>query len=46
LKNAGLIQGSIEGVSICYCIEPKAWKKLQNEIGAMFASYKDVNTCC
>lgn len=46
LKNAGLIQGSIEGVSICYCIEPVAWKNLQNEIGAMFASYKVVNTCC
>jgi predicted transcriptional regulator len=46
LKNAGLIQGSIEGVSICYCIEPVAWKNLQNEINTLFASYKDVNTCC
>ncbi|MGI4751529.1 MAG: ArsR/SmtB family transcription factor, partial [Janthinobacterium lividum] len=22
LKNAGLIQGTIEGVSVCYCINP------------------------
>ena len=46
LKNAGLIQGTIEGVSVCYCIEPKAWKNLQKEINTMFASYKDVNKCC
>jgi predicted transcriptional regulator len=46
LKNAGLIQGTIEGVSVCYCIEPKAWNNLQKEINTMFASYKDVNKCC
>jgi predicted transcriptional regulator len=26
LKNAGLIQGTIKDVSVCYCIEPAAWK--------------------
>lgn len=46
LKNAGLIQGTIEGVSVCYCIEPKAWKNLHNDISNLFTSYKDVNTCC
>jgi predicted transcriptional regulator len=46
LKNAGLIQGTIEGVSVCYCIEPKAWNNLQKEINTMFTSYKDVNKCC
>ncbi|RYU91317.1 ArsR family transcriptional regulator [Mucilaginibacter terrigena] len=46
LKNAGLIQGTIEGVSICYCIEPIAWKNLQNEINTLFASYKGANNCC
>ena len=29
LKNAGLIKGSIEGNSICYCIDAKALQKLQ-----------------
>jgi ArsR family transcriptional regulator len=29
LKNAGLIKGDIEGNSICYCIDQKAWNKLQ-----------------
>ena len=46
LKNAGLIQGTIEGVSVCYCIEPKAWKKLENELNNLFQSYKDPKTCC
>jgi predicted transcriptional regulator len=46
LKNAGLIQGTIDGVSVCYCIEPKAWKALQKEITNMFASYNEVSTCC
>jgi predicted transcriptional regulator len=46
LKNAGLIQGAIEGVSVCYCIEPKAWESLQKELNGLFASYKDPNNCC
>jgi len=46
LKNAGLIQGTIEGVSVCYCIEPIAWKNLQNELNILFSSYKDMNNCC
>src|SRR6478672_3499877 len=35
LKNAGIIQGTIEGVSVCYCINPKAWDKY----GALFNSF-------
>jgi len=46
LKNAGLIQGTIEGVSVCYCIEPNAWKALQLELNVLFGSYKDKNNCC
>jgi predicted transcriptional regulator len=46
LKNAGLIQGTIEGVSVCYCIEPKAWKLLNNELNAFFGSYTDSANCC
>ena len=46
LKNAGLIQGTIEGVSVCYCIEPLAWQNLQNELNKLFSSYKQINNCC
>lgn len=30
LKNAGLIKGEIEGNAICYCIDEKAFSKLQS----------------
>jgi predicted transcriptional regulator len=46
LKNAGLIQGTIEGVSVCYCIEPNAWQLLHNELSAFFGSYTDPGKCC
>jgi predicted transcriptional regulator len=46
LKNAGLIQGTIEGVSVCYCIEPKAWRLLQHELNMFMESYTDPNNCC
>ena len=46
LKNAGLIQGTIEGVSVCYCIEPNAWQLLSKELGAFFGSYTLPKTCC
>jgi predicted transcriptional regulator len=46
LKNAGLIQGTIDGVSVCYCIEPKAWKNLQKEMNNLFSLYKDLGSCC
>jgi predicted transcriptional regulator len=46
LKNAGIIQGTIEGASVCYCIEPKAWKALQDEMNGLFSSYLNKQTCC
>lgn len=29
LKEAGLIQGSIDGANICYCIDPKGLRRLK-----------------
>jgi DNA-binding transcriptional ArsR family regulator len=29
LKNVGLIQGNIEGVSISYCINPQKWESVR-----------------
>jgi predicted transcriptional regulator len=46
LKNAGIIQGTIEGVSVCYCIEPTAWAKLQKDLGGFFQSYTLNQKCC
>lgn len=36
LKDAGLIQGTIEGPSVCYCIHPKEWKRMQTMFGKLF----------
>lgn len=46
LKNAGIIQGTIEGVTVCYCIEPVAWKLLQENLASFFASYQPASGCC
>lgn len=46
LKNAGIIQGTIEGVSICYCIHPETWKLLESRIGIFLKSYKGAANCC
>lgn len=46
LKNAGLIQGTTEGASVCYCIEPKAWALLKSKLNIFFDSYTEPKTCC
>lgn len=42
LKEAGLIQGTIEGPSVCYCIHPKEWKRIQ----AMFTKFFNQPISC
>ncbi|MDQ1141821.1 ArsR/SmtB family transcription factor [Pedobacter agri] len=46
LKNAGIIQGAIDGVKVCYCIEPKTWKLLNQLFGDFMRSYVDPKGCC
>ncbi|MDY0903314.1 metalloregulator ArsR/SmtB family transcription factor [Pedobacter sp. CFBP9032] len=46
LKNAGIIQGTIEGVSVCYCINPITWKLIANQMGAFLGAYKQETDCC
>jgi DNA-binding transcriptional ArsR family regulator len=45
LKNAGLIKGDIDGPSVCYCIDEKAWNKAKKMIGDMFETYKGQDCC-
>ncbi|WP_295792789.1 metalloregulator ArsR/SmtB family transcription factor [Mucilaginibacter sp.] len=45
LKTAGLIQGTIEGVSVCYCIEPKNWEMLKQQLNS-FLNLVDVKANC
>src|ERR1700712_5726889 len=47
LKNAGLIKGDVEGNSICYCINEKAWNKLQAYFGNIAIKLeKKKSNCC
>ena len=46
LKNAGIIQGSIEGNAICYCINPETFKKLEHFISKVFTQMDIQNKCC
>jgi DNA-binding transcriptional ArsR family regulator len=40
LKEAGFIQGSVDGVSMCYCINTKHLVKVNRLISSL------LNTCC
>ncbi len=48
LKNAGLIQGTLDGPRSCYCINWKAFEKFSNDIGSLFMNLKNKNekACC
>lgn len=55
LKDSGLIQGSVEGTSICYCIHPEKWLEVQNSLQNFFNQFNpemdihcdpEQNDCC
>ena len=45
LKDAGLIQGNIDGVKVCYCINEKEWNAAKAALNDLFDSFKG-NLCC
>ncbi|NQD69317.1 winged helix-turn-helix transcriptional regulator [Sphingobacterium shayense] len=46
LKSTGIIQGTIEGKSVCYCINENIWKEVQSELNSFFNQEVKVTTCC
>jgi ArsR family transcriptional regulator len=48
LKNAGLIDGTIDGPKSCYCINWKAFEKFNTEFNSLFSTLKVQNekACC
>jgi predicted transcriptional regulator len=46
LKTAGIIQGTIEGASVCYCIEPVTWKKYKDLFNGFFKEVAPMKNCC
>jgi DNA-binding transcriptional ArsR family regulator len=45
LKNVGLIQGTIEGTSVCYCINPKVWQQYKSIFESFFVPYSNKDCC-
>lgn len=45
LKNAGLIKGDIEGPTVCYCIDERAWTKARKMIDGLFETYHGKDCC-
>lgn len=37
LKEAGLVRGTVEGPSVCYCLDPEGVEQLGERIDAFFA---------
>jgi predicted transcriptional regulator len=50
LKNIGLIQGTIEGTSVCYCINLEKWESMKAVLAEFLLSPIAQNpsniTCC
>ncbi|WP_027878724.1 MULTISPECIES: ArsR/SmtB family transcription factor [Mesoflavibacter] len=46
LKKLGLIQGTIEGTSVCYCINQDNWTKMKNTLTAFLDAETNTNSCC
>ena len=48
LKNAGLIEGTVDGPRSCYCINWKAFEKFKSDFDSLFTALKVKNekACC
>lgn len=46
LKNIGLIKGTVEGTSMCYCIDNEQWSLLQSQFSNFFNKLPHADDCC
>ncbi|SFW29137.1 ArsR/SmtB family transcription factor [Cellulophaga fucicola] len=47
LKLLGLIKGSVEGTSVCYCIHPENWTKMKTVMNQFLDQDLEIdNGCC
>ena len=46
LKNIGLIQGTVEGTSMNYCINPEVWQFMRSRFEAIFAGFEGPEGNC
>lgn len=46
LKTIGLIQGTVEGTSMCYCINTEVWNVVKERMGKLFDKHDPKSGCC
>lgn len=46
LKNIGLIQGIIDGTSVCYCIDKENWAKMKSVLLDFLHQDVSSQSCC
>lgn len=46
LKSIGILQGTIEGKSVCYCIDEQKWNQIKADFELFFNQNVKVNQCC
>ncbi len=46
LKNIGIIKGSIEGTSVCYCINQETWNEVNDLLANFFKLQFNSINCC
>lgn len=45
LKKVGIIKGTIEGTSVCYCIDEENWSEVKNTLNK-FLDKNTTKNCC
>lgn len=46
LKNIGIIQGNIEGTSVCYCINQDKWTEIKTMFTSFLSQEPTNSSCC
>jgi len=47
LKNLEIIQGTVEGTSVCYCINPEMWQEMYDLLeGFLKRDFSENDKCC
>lgn len=46
LKSLGLIQGTVEGTKVCYCVDFKNWAKMKRTFSAFLNLDLNTHKCC
>ncbi|MFY0599166.1 MAG: winged helix-turn-helix transcriptional regulator [Cyclobacteriaceae bacterium] len=46
LKTLGLIRGTVEGTSMCYCINAEVWMRVEKRFKELFGGFDAAAFCC